>query len=704
MVNHFADLIAAGYTGVLPIIPPDAEVSERSSLLKRVGTHQDARGKVPGVRRQDGKWSSFDWIPYVADERDVERWHAMGAGAGLRTDDGLIAFDADTMDPALAAIIEEEIEHVAGQLPKRVGRAPKAMYIARCVGLPYQRIEFGQRDARGNAERLEILAVNKQFVVTGIHPKTMQPYTWPRAFVPFDKLVELTIDQVEAILNVLRQRLPAASAIIKEGSGTDVPQESLKGRLDAVERAMIALPNNSALFPAREDYRNIGYAVKAAMADDPARAFDTWAKWCERWTDGVNKPDIMESDWRRMKPPFKRGASWIYELAEKHGGFNKATAFFDDLGDPVPSLFTAPENATRGENRVRLISINEIMNRPPPRWLIERHVPQVSVGFIYSEPGAGKSFVALDAALSIASGLPAWHGDMIDAPTEHRGVVYIAAEGQSGFRSRIKAWFSRHPFDGAAEAAGANFFMIEQTLNFMDAEDVEALLGAIRSAGVSPALIVVDTVSRALPGADENLQKDMTLFVRACDRARDVFRCAVLGVHHAGKSGTMRGSTVLLGAGDFVFRLKREKGVSVGALVCEKQKDGEDGWEDAYSFTPVVLGAKESSLVVSRVASGDGVASALSEGVEERVFRAMRAAWDRGEPWSSAPQAGSRKAVRRMVEDFGFKAPDAASKLKGWDHLKIIQMDVCNSDTKVKGYRVKDGFGQIVLSTPDIFG
>jgi hypothetical protein len=98
------------------------------------------------------------------------------------------------------------------------------------------------------------------------------------------------------------------------------------------------------------------------------------------------------------------------------------------------------------------------------------------------------------------------------------------------------------------------------------------------------------------------------------------------------------------------------------------------------------------------------VASALSEGVEERVFRAMRAAWDRGEPWSSAPQAGPRKAVRRMVEDFGFKAPDAASKLKGWDHLKIIQMDVCNSDTKVKGYRVKDGFGQIVLSTPDIFG
>jgi hypothetical protein len=702
MTNHFADLLAAGYAGILPIIPPDAEIGERSSLLKRVGTHQDARGKVPGVRRQDGKWSSFDWMPYVADERDAERWHAMGAGAGLRTDDGLIAFDADTMDPALAAIIEEEIERVAGQLPKRVGRAPKAMYIARCVGLPYQRIDFGQRDARGNAERLEILAVGKQFVVAGIHPKTMQPYTWPRAFVPFGQLVELTIAQVEAILNALRQRLPAASAIIKEGSGTDVPQESLKGRLDAVERAMDALPNTSALFPSREDYRNIGYAIKAALPDEPEAAFEIWADWCFRWADGVNEHAIMESDWRRMKPPFKRGASWIYELAEKHGQFNKATAFFDDLGEEIPSLFTAPENATRDETLFKLMSIDDIEAQPEPRWLIDRHIPQVSMGFIYSDPGAGKSFLVLDMALSIAANLPDWHGDPID----HDGrpqVIYIAGEGAYGFKNRIAAWRLHR---GNHPDLGRNFFMLQETINFMVASDVEKLLRTIRSAGCRPSLVVVDTVSRAMAGADENLQKDMTLFVKACDATRDAFKCAVIGVHHAGKSGDIRGSTVLVGAGDFIFELTRPKKARIGTLKMEKQKDGPDGTSDSYSFTGVTLGPKQTSLIVRRMSSALvdlGEADATPKGRAADVLAAMERAWNDGVPWGASYQSRERYAVLRMREDFAFTEDTAKELLEELGKQGRITVAKASAHSNLVGYKVLAKPVQDVQNV-DLFG
>jgi hypothetical protein len=93
---------------------------------------------------------------------------------------------------------------------------------------------------------------------------------------------------------------------------------------------------------------------------------------------------------------------------------------------------------------------------------------------------------------------------------------------------------------------------------------------------------VVDTVSRAMPGADENLQKEMTLFVRACDRLQGCVPLRRVGVHHAGKNGDMRGSTVLLGAGDFVFKLERKQGATIGRLHCEKQKDAPDGWEEPY--------------------------------------------------------------------------------------------------------------------------
>ena len=83
--GHFSRLWGMGYKTLIPVIPPGAPISERSSLFKRIGTHQDARGKVPGVRGRDGKWFSFDWVPYQTDEADLPRWAAMGAGAGIRT-------------------------------------------------------------------------------------------------------------------------------------------------------------------------------------------------------------------------------------------------------------------------------------------------------------------------------------------------------------------------------------------------------------------------------------------------------------------------------------------------------------------------------------------------------------------------------------------------------------------------------------------
>ena len=57
------------------------------------------------------------------------------------------------------------------------------------------------------------------------------------------------------------------------------------------------------------------------------------------------------------------------------------------------------------------------------------------------------------------------------------------------------------------------------------------------------AAVFVDTVSRVLPGAEENLQKDMTRFVEACDAVRNKFGATVIGIHHTNYAGGIRGST-----------------------------------------------------------------------------------------------------------------------------------------------------------------
>src|SRR3546814_15448538 len=54
------------------------------------------------------------------------------------------------------------------------------------------------------------------------------------------------------------------------------------------------------------------------------------------------------------------------------------------------------------------------------------------------------------------------------------------------------------------------------------------------SGGIDPSLIVVDTVARALAGADENSASDVGRLVDAFDWLKYQWGCAVLPIHHTG--------------------------------------------------------------------------------------------------------------------------------------------------------------------------
>lgn len=490
------------------------------------------------------------------------------------------------------------------------------------------------------------------------------------------------MNQIAALLNSLRSSLPAASRVIVEGAGNDVAQATLTAPLEHVARAIAAIPNTSNHFPSRESYLAMGFAIKAALPDDEPEALALFHDWCARWVEGANDPDVVEADFRRMKPPFRRGASWLFDVATEYGDFDRASVWWEPVVDTEP-LFPIEGGAAQRDDVYPLLRLEDIVNRPPPVFLVARHIPEIGMGFLYSVPGAGKSFLMLDTALTLAAGLTTWHGDEIRTGPDSV-VLYIAAEGSFGFRNRAKAWVQAHRMENLPK----RFLMIERTIDFMAAEDVEKLIRTIRAAGVRPCLVVVDTVSRAMPGADENLQKEMTLFVRACDRVKETFRCAVVGVHHAGKNGDMRGSTVLLGAGDFVFRLERRIGATIGNLFCEKQKDAPDGWDEPYRFDLVTLEDGQTSLVVERADLSVGPSLELTPATSHAVLGAMRAAWERGEPWSKASQAGDRRAVRRMVADFGFKAAAAEELLEVWEQTGLVRVEIVDPKNKKSGFRV----------------
>lgn len=223
--------------------------------------------------------------------------------------------------------------------------------------------------------------------------------------------------------------------------------------------------------------------------------------------------------------------------------------------------------------------VHYLRNMPPVEWLVDGLLTKHGFSVLYGEPGAGKSFLAIDMALSVAYG-KAWH----DNAVQRGAVLYIAGEGVGGLGKRIKAWQAHHKL-----TADVQFYVLPTAVRFREPDDVERLLRTIDNLDTKFSAVFVDTVARALLGGDENSATDMGLFVDACEIVKRHCECAVVAIHHSGKDAArgMRGSTALLGAVDTSIKVsKLEETVT---LATEKQKDAEPMPDVAFTMTPVAL-------------------------------------------------------------------------------------------------------------------
>lgn len=414
------------------------------------------------------------------------------------------------------------------------------------------------------------------------------------------------------------------------------------------------------------------------------------------WDHAVAAGDDVEA----KLTPRNIARDWVHSARASEADI--VALWFEVPKEPLfPEEARASSEKTRTDGDVfELVSLGELMGRPKPRFVIERHIPDRSLGFLYGHPGSYKSFVALDWALHLAFGLRDCHGYATDAdPAAY--VVYLAGEGAQGLKARVSAWAARHGISDEALAAG-RFRLIERSVNLMVEAEVRKLARTIRRGVGRACFVVVDTVSRSMPGAKENLQEDMTRFVGACDVVREEFGCVVLGVHHANRDGDMRGSTVLLGAGDFVFKLEKQR-AGACKLICEKQKDAEDGWSDAYDLESVVS-AEGASLVPVRRAKGAAAdttpaasGAAPPADLNARILNEIDAAWEAGKPWGATGRSGERHAVRRLME-LGLSREAAKQKLSELQDAGLIAVRVRNNHNDLRGFRVLSR-----LSTPDLF-
>jgi hypothetical protein len=293
------------------------------------------------------------------------------------------------------------------------------------------------------------------------------------------------------------------------------------------------------------------------------------------------------------------------------------------------------------EPRIRWLDDEGVAELPDPSWLVDGILPAGGLTLIYGATKSGKTFVALDMALCIASGT-SWHGH----PTEQRPTAYVMGEGQSWLKERIAAWKLTNQLDGRT---GARFTV--DPVSIMETRDVDEIAAGLEP--IAPGAVMLDTLNRTMGRGNENAQEDMTAYVAGCDRIRRATGANVVVVHHTGwDDGRERGSSVLRSAADTVIEVSRIRDlVTVRSIL---QRNGPD-FESIYlklvptlqsqslllSNGPVGLGAQSKSQNEARlletvqlgVFKDGGSATALQETsglAKSSFYHAANSLLDRG--------------------------------------------------------------------------
>lgn len=318
--------------------------------------------------------------------------------------------------------------------------------------------------------------------------------------------------------------------------------------------------------------------------------------WRDFWPSAPEKADI--TDWRDL------------------GGGSKEKLF--EIVDKLTMWTPAPPESAFGALRWADLDL-------PARefeWLVKGVIQRMGVSLWYGPPNCGKSFLVMDAAFCVAQGLP-----FFGRRTRQGLVVYQAGEGGLDLRNRMRA-YRQH--NGIPAAQNVPFVLLTLPVDlYVSEENVDKLIAEIKAWAAyysTPLeLVVVDTLSAATPGADENASKDMTKVLARAHRISRECSAHVAIVHHTNADGKRpRGHSSLTGnvdtavevleTGQIDFETVGERKISriIRQFTVRKQKAGPTGDDHRFVIPAVKVGTDaEGDAVTSCVVRPLDIASTM---------------------------------------------------------------------------------------------
>jgi len=231
-----------------------------------------------------------------------------------------------------------------------------------------------------------------------------------------------------------------------------------------------------------------------------------------------------------------------------------------------------------------IIHASKLKDLPRVGWIIEGIIPERGLTVLYGPSGSGKSFLAVDYALTVA---------------QRDAVAYMVYEGDAGYYQRIAAW-KKH----SRLSEGHLYMVMGGGVPLMEAAQVETFISESRN--LKPKLVIVDTVARSMVGSDENSTRDMGILIVNCQRIMRELGAAVLLVHHTNKGGVYeRGSGALRGASDSMIKMHMDDDVLI--VECAKTKDAEPFPTQYLKMLPVEVELDGQLMSVPVLTAADNI-------------------------------------------------------------------------------------------------
>jgi hypothetical protein len=285
---------------------------------------------------------------------------------------------------------------------------------------------------------------------------------------------------------------------------------------------------------------------------------------CWRAARGKDLSDHLDNGYPIEKLVREEPPTVAAEVTDGYKEQEQVEEVLDEAGEFREVIEDVLEKFKGGDPVIEVLDDDDILNQPPPRWLIEGWIPEVGYTVLYGASGVGKTILVSDLADTIKRGLD-WHGYRVDPGsvlmlegegTQQLGPVYKALVRSRGdLNGAAPGYYTQATWDIAAPAGLARLALLLLT------RPVRVRVLIVDSAGL------YGTVNK--DGVEDT--RDLALAMRSLALG---LKMVVIVLQHTNAMGEVRGTKHLQMFSEAVLKLEAMGSREAGLFHVDKNRYG----------------------------------------------------------------------------------------------------------------------------------